>query len=133
MIDLTRVSTLVGQTTPRMKRYYVLAIFLAVVKGSSDNDNFYAEALGETKFKLLERNIAIHDKDSSEEKSKTFHPNPTDRDQIRLWEGGDVPFMFSHWYKGVAETEEDFSNKEKEVIRKALKHISDNVPCIRFR
>ena len=131
MNDLTTYSSLVGHSSASMELYYVLVIFLAEIKASPDN--MYKEMLGETKFKLLERNIAIHDKGSVDEKSKTFHPNPTDRDQISLWEGGDVPFMFNHWYRGVAETEEDFTDEEKEVIRRALKHISDNVPCIKFR
>ena len=112
-----------------MDPYHILIIFLAGIKAS--RDSIYWDILGETELKLLERNIAIHNKGSVEEKSKTYHPDPTDRDQISLWEGGDVPYMFGEEY--LWRTAKFFTDEEKGVIPRALKHISDNVPCIKFR
>lgn len=117
-----------------MDHHLVLTILSVLATCNADTDiGWYEKALGQTKFTLLQRNIALHDKESDDGKLKTFHPNPIDREQISLWEDGDIPFIFSVWYTGVQEFTEDFSDKEKDVIRKALKHISDNVPCIKFR
>jgi len=119
-----------------MEYHLVLSLLSVLVPCNANTDtdiDWYAEVLGQTKFTLLQRNIALHDKESDDGKSKTFHPNPIDREQISLWKDGDVPFMFSVYYTGVQKYKEDFSDKEKDVIRRALKHISDNVPCIKFR
>merc|ERR1712142_319341 len=115
-----------------MEHHLILSILSLLllkpnVGGASDYDDTYAEWLGPTKFTLLQRNIALYDEGHDVVKSKTFHGNPLDREQITLWEDGDVPYMFhtsGAW---------DFSDEEKDVIRRALKHISDNVPCIQFR
>merc|ERR1712179_282773 len=89
--------------------------------------------LGQTKMTLLQRNIALPDKKSDDGKPKTYHPSPIDREQISLWEDGDIPFILSFWYTGEHGDVEYLPDKEKDVIRRALKHISDNVPCIKFR
>ena len=86
----------------------------------------------DSRYNLLEGDIALHTT-SSDEKSTTYHPNPTDRDQIKLWKDGLVPYMFSHSYRLSLEYDQDFTEEEKEVIRGALKQISDNVPCVKFR
>ena len=99
---------------------------------SKDSRDIFSEILGQTKYNLLLQNIAIPMKDYDGKTAKTFHPNPTDK--ISLWEGGDVPFMFGYMHKEFGGTrEEDFTEKEKDTIRKALKYISDNVPCLKFR
>jgi len=90
---------------------------------SKDSRDIFSEILGQTKYNLLLQNIAIPMKDYDGKTAKTFHPNPTDK--ISLWEGGDVPFMFDYGH--------EFTEEEKEIIRKALKYISDNVPCLKFR
>ena len=86
----------------------------------------------DSRYNLLEGDIALPTT-SSDEKSTTYHPNPTDRDQIKLWKDGLVPYMFSHSYRLSLEYDQDFTEEEKEVIRGALKQISDNVPCVKFR
>ena len=47
----------------------------------------------------MEGDIPLHSTPSGEE-SKTYHPNPNDRDQIKLWKDGLVPYMFSHSNNG---------------------------------
>ena len=85
-----------------------------------------------TKTTLLEGDIALP-LDSYKD-YQSFHRNPTDRDQIRLWRiGSKRKYLFSHSKTGGNQTDEDFSGEEKEVIEKALKHISNNVPCLEFK
>ena len=110
----------------------ILLVFLvsgASTQMSSGSKSLYSEILGQTKYNLLLQNIAFPKEDYNKKRAKTFLQNPTD--QISLWEGGDVPFMFSYSnYPGI---EEDFTEEEKEIILKALKYISENVPCLKFR
>ena len=56
----------------------------------------------------------------------------------KLWEHGRVPFMFKDFeFKDEASgrmvSEPLFTEEDKKVIRDALHHISNNVPCIKFR
>merc|ERR1712106_343246 len=91
--------------------------------------------ISDSKFNLWEGDIALHSTPSGGE-SKTYHPNPNDRDQIKLWKDGLVPYMFSHSYSMGSdgmEIDEDFAEEEKEIICRSLKKISDNVPCIKFK
>ena len=79
-----------------MDHHLVLTILSVLAACNADTDiDWYEKALGQTKFTLLQRNIALHDKESDDGKLKTFHPNPIDREQISLWEDGDIPFIFS--------------------------------------
>ena len=71
------------------------------------------------------------------------------KDKARLWHGGRVNYFFQedeftvyddddqivYDEDGQIKTEVDsqFSPKEKKVIKEALRHIEDNVPCLNFR
>ena len=52
--------------------------------------------------------------------------------QNNLWSEGLVPFLFETLELGDGWEEPIFRERDIELMRKAMKHISDRVPCIRF-
>ena len=54
-------------------------------------------------------------------------------DQSRLWSNGLVPFVFETLDLGGGVEEPIFSDSDMQLIRKAMAHIEEQVPCIRFR
>ena len=60
-------------------------------------------------------------------------PRGLNADQSQLWPNGLVPYTFEKMVFMNGEEEEWFSGQDKQLIRKAMSHISEQVPCISFR
>ena len=54
-------------------------------------------------------------------------------DQSQLWSNGLVPFVIETLDLGGGVEEPIFSDSNMQLIRKAMAHIEEQVPCIRFR
>ena len=77
---------------------------------------------------LLEGDVAMPRSPAGMKVEDTFLLNTN-----QLWSNGVVPFIFEKLLLEGGGEEPIFSDKNKQMIRKAMAHISEKVPCIKFR
>ena len=80
---------------------------------------------------LVEGDIAVPTTDDVTTFAKTKNTFVTDVN--KLWSGGRIPYRFEEWELEDGGTEPLFSDEDKTLIKQALQHIMDNIPCIQFR
>ena len=80
---------------------------------------------------LVEGDIAVPTTDDVTTFAKTKNTFVTDVN--KLWSGGRIPYRFEEWELKDGGTEPLFSDEDKTLIKQALQHIMDNIPCIQFR
>ena len=97
---------------------------------------FYNQLIvkGEPYKELLEGDIAVHAVMDNKDEVK----NAFTTEKNRLWENGLVPYIFKELEyidedSGKLVSEPVFGDQEKKNITDSLQHISENVPCIKFR
>ena len=54
-------------------------------------------------------------------------------DSSQLWSNGIVPYLFETLQLENGEEEPIFSEDNKQMMRDAMAHISEQVPCLKFR
>ena len=54
-------------------------------------------------------------------------------DSSQLWSNGIVPYLFETLQLENGTAEPIFSDEHKQMIKDAMAHISEQVPCIKFR
>ena len=69
------------------------------------------------KARVIEGDIAVIDA----EPGSTQNAFRSERD--KLWDRGEVPFVLDF----------EFSQDDEKMIRDAMQHVTDQVPCIKFR
>ena len=77
---------------------------------------------------LLEGDIAKPRYSSMENVRDSFLQSPS-----KLWSNGLVPFRFEMLLLEDGGIEPIFRDEHKQLIRDAMSHISEKVPCIKFR
>ena len=77
---------------------------------------------------LMEGDVAVPKSLSGGRVSNSFVPDPS-----QLWTNGVVPYMFETLQLENGTEEPTFSDEHKQMIKKAMDHISEQVPCIKFQ
>ena len=77
---------------------------------------------------LVQGDVAVPRSTTGEKVRDSFLLNPS-----QLWSNGLVPFVFETLQLEGGGEEPIFSDQHKQIIRDAMAHISEQVPCIKFR
>ena len=77
---------------------------------------------------LIEGDVAVPRSSAGDKVSNSFVSDPS-----QLWTNGIVPYLFETLQLENGTAEPIFSDEHKQMIKDAMAHISEQVPCIKFR